>query len=152
SSQPLGDTLLDLDRSTNKSQFNLQWNFDRQDMSGYDAAIVWLLRVIGIYLDNAFFFNPFRHSTSSLGVTELRKLSQTGENLAQVLFTLRNNEPRIFEQIKQFVEEAVPDIGTLLPVLRGSATEVHFEIDNQYRVRLHDMGGGIEQLLMIATV
>jgi hypothetical protein len=48
---------------------------------------------------------------------------------------------------------ALPDLGILQAPLINTQTEVAFlSQDGGYPVRLHDMGGGIEQLLMVATV
>src|SRR5713101_2343513 len=51
------------------------------------------------------------------------------------------------------MQAALPDVGTLQAPRVGNMTEVGFRApDEKYLVRLHDMGGGVEQLVMIATV
>jgi hypothetical protein len=67
-----------------------------------------------------------------------------------VLATILGRNRRKFEQIEQFVHAAVPDLGSLQTPPRGSQTEVGFlSHDERYFVHLHDMGGGVEQLLMV---
>src|SRR6266568_203976 len=101
----------------------------------------------------AFFFNPFRHSTAVLGVTQTNILVQDGANLAQVLHTLKTSEEETFDEIERFVQGALPDIGRLRTPLINTTTNVVFRHSEQsYSIPLTDMGGGIEQLLMIATV
>jgi predicted ATPase len=117
-----------------------------------DKALMWLLRGLGVYLRNAFFFNPFRHSVSRLGVKQTEKLTQDGSNLAQVLHTINSNDRELFAMIEKLVHAALPDIGRLQFPLFDTQTEVHFRASEGYTARLHDMGGGIEQLMMIATV
>jgi predicted ATP-dependent endonuclease of OLD family len=80
-------------------------------------------------------------------------LAQDGSNLAQVLFTLQLNENPTFQRIEEFVQAALPDIGTLETRVDGNTTRVSFARPNGgYEVLLHNMGSGIEQLLMTATV
>jgi len=105
------------------------------------------------YLGSAFFFDPFRHSEESLGAQESSQLAQDGANLAQVLFTLRNNDESRFEQIEDFVQAALPDVGKLETRVEGSQTRAGFlRPAGGYWIPLKDMGGGIEQLLMTATI
>src|SRR5207249_3208864 len=48
----------------------------------------WPFRLVVTFLRSTYFFNPFRHSVSRLGVKQTENLSPDGENLAQVLHTL----------------------------------------------------------------
>lgn len=107
------------------------------------------------YLENAYFFQTFRHSQPALAVTGSAKLAQDGSNLCQVLHAIHNADRPCFYRIEKFIQSALPDIGMLqTPILpNGSNTEITFLRNNAPKpVRLHDMGGGIEQLLMIAVV
>jgi hypothetical protein len=113
----------------------------------------WLVRRLGQYLNEAFFFNPFRHSEESMSVQQTDKLARNGANLAQVLHTINSNNRPKFSEIESFIHAALPDIGVLQTPLSGTNTEVSFlAADGGYPIRLHAMGGGIEQLLMTATV
>ena len=118
-----------------------------------DLATVWVWTKLSEYFNHAFFFDPFRHSIESAGVTDTPQLDQNGANLAQALHTINSNDRTKFAVIERFVQSALPDVGVLQAPLEGSSTRVSFRRpDGGYEVRLHDMGGGIEQLLMVATV
>jgi predicted ATP-dependent endonuclease of OLD family len=118
-----------------------------------DKAAFWVLTSLGRYLSRAFFFNPFRHSAARLPVQQADHLTQDGSNLAQVLHTIQSNNRLHFLSIEKFLHGALPDLGILQTPLSGNDTEVSFRSSKgDYLVRLHDMGGGIEQLLMIAVV
>ena len=117
-------------------------------------TVRWPLRKLAAYLDKAFFFNPFRHSEPRMRVELTEKLAQNGSNLAQVLNTINNGNRELFANIEKFVHEALPDIGMLqTPLLLNQETEIAFRSrDGGYSVRLENMGGGVQQLLMVATV
>lgn len=124
-----------------------------------DPVVTWPQRRLVDYLTRAFFLSPFRHSVSSVLVRPTPQLAQDGANLAQVLSTLRNGGKQRrtqFEKIEAFVQNAIPGIGLLDTPLVGTEaalTEVSFSATHgSYDVRLHDMGGGVEQLLMVAVV
>jgi hypothetical protein len=117
------------------------------------SANVWPQKRLVRYLSEAFFFDPFRHSVESAGVQQTDQLGQDGSNLAQVLHTINSNDRSKFEEIEHFIQAALADIGMLQTPLENSMTRVSFRRPpGGYPVRLHDMGGGIEQLLMVATV
>ena len=115
-------------------------------------AITWPQAKLAEYLGDAFFFDPFRHSEENEGAQQLSEFAQDGSNLARILFTLHNNNAPKFEEIESFVQSALPDVGTLETPVENTSTRVSFRRPEGYMVRLHDMGGGIEQLLMAATV
>jgi hypothetical protein len=82
-------------------------------------------------------------------------LSQNGTNLARVLHTLHNANRKRFYEIERFIQEALPDFGTLqTPLLPGTSdTEIGvLSQGGEVPIRLHDLGGGIEQLLMVGMV
>lgn len=115
--------------------------------------IIWPQLKLDEYLENAFFFNPFRHSQAKQVVAQTEELDRDGSNLAAVLHTINSNNRSLLSRIEKFVHAALPDVGILQTPLQANVTEVGFlSDDGGYFVRLHDMGGGIEQLLMIATV
>jgi len=130
----------------------LQQNEFSQINVNIDRGLRWPLVTLGQYLTRAFFFNPFRHSAARLAVQQREQLAQDGGNLSQVLHTINSNDRELFAKIEGFVQAALPDVGMLQTPLFGDQTEVHFKAPEDYMARLHDMGGGIEQLLMIATV
>jgi predicted ATPase len=132
---------------------NLPANFPQQGLFHPDESTRWLLLLPSRYLSQSFFFNPFRHSVARLQVAEFTQLSLDGGNLAQVLHTIQSNDRPRFLQVEKFIQTALPDLGTLQAPLTGQHTEVAFRAPKgDYLVRLHEMGGGVEQLLMVATV
>lgn len=141
-----------LNQNLGNSFARLPTNFPRTDFHSNESTR-WLLLLPSRYLSQAFFFNPFRHSASRLTVQEAEQLSQNGGNLAQVLHTIQSNDRSCFLRIEKFIRTALPDIGALQAPLARQETEVAFYAPRgDYRIRLHEMGGGIEQLLMVATV
>jgi len=59
----------------------------------------------------------------------------------------------LFTRIQQFLLDAKVISGTLQSPLVGTNTEIAIRPpQDRYLIGLHDMGGGVEQLLMIATV
>jgi energy-coupling factor transporter ATP-binding protein EcfA2 len=80
----------------------------------YVSPNTWPQVRLARYVGHAFFFDPFRHSKESLESQEAYQLAQDGSNLAQVLFTLRNNDDLQFGRIEGFVQNALPDIGKLV--------------------------------------
>lgn len=159
SENPLDSGLLDVERGVTHGdvptdQYRLDPSFPQTDFHS-DPATIWPYRQLAQYLDRAFFFNPFRHSAEeALPVQPTPLLERNGSNLAQVLHNFHNNQPPTFEAIERFVHAALPDVGRLhTPLVHPQHTEVSFlSPDGGYSVRLRDMGGGIEQLLMVATV
>ncbi len=118
-----------------------------------DPLRTWLYNRLYHYFSSAYFFNPFRHSDPVLPVHSTYALAQNGSNLAQVLHTLIANDRDAFDEIERFVHGALPDVGRLQTPLNATDTNVVFRVpQGRYNIPLTDMGGGIEQLLMIATV
>jgi len=153
SSECLRADLFDVERNPT-GQVRISVNYAHQGQGPFhgDTATRWALTQLDTYLSKAFFFNPFRHSTARLQVRQTDQLAQDGSNLAQVLHTINSNNRDLFARIEKFVHAGLPDIGILQTPLIGDATEINFRFTPEdYAVRLHDMGGGIEQLLMIAT-
>src|SRR2546426_1336882 len=153
-SEPIDSSLLDVDRSTaGITDIRISTNYVSQGEFINDKATLFPLTQLDSYLRKAFFFNPFRHSTPSLQSMQTDQLAQDGSNLAQVLHPIIGNDRPLFARIAKFVQAALPDVGILQAPLLGTNTEVGFRSgEGGYYVRLHDMGGGIEQLLMVATV
>src|SRR5438093_555369 len=153
-SQPVNAHLIDIERSGSKAEVRLSPNFVAQPEFAQNQAFFWSLKLLEEHLRKAFFFNPFRHSDPMLLVQQTNQLAQNGSNLAQVLHTINSNDRSLFTRIEKFVQGALPEVGMLqTPLVHNNNTEVGFRsLDGGYSVRLHDMGGGIEQLLMVATV
>jgi predicted ATPase len=116
-------------------------------------SLSWLQNLLAKHMMHCFFFNHARRSLSRSSTQQTDRLAQDGSNLAQVLDTIGSHSRRKLEAIEQFVHAAVPGLGTLQTPRRAKETDIGFKSpDDAYFVHLHDMGGGIEQLLMVATV
>lgn len=151
----IGAVLTDFQTVTWKTSTSFNSSALSRNLSNLDPATVWIVRTPWRYLSKAFFFNPFRHSQESMSVTGGDQLSQNGSNLAQVLHTIHNNNRPRFYEIEKFLHAALPNIGMLQTPINPKNGETEIAILNEsagYDVRLHEMGGGVEQLLMIATV
>ncbi len=153
SDKPLSSDEIRLDQSNDvQVQFDA---FGSRPFTPRDP--LWLQFRLARYLADSFFFNPFRHSHRQLMAQEMHRLSQDGSNLPQVLATLQGRDRRLIERIDQFVSAAIPDIGALQTQLRGTSAEAGFlshmgDDDRGHFVHLHDMGGGVEQLVMIVAM
>jgi energy-coupling factor transporter ATP-binding protein EcfA2 len=140
-------------RPTHQRQSTLPNTLAAQTFSTRDPILDWLIIRLTNYLGHAFFFNPFRHSRQRMSVHQTHQLAQDGENLVQRLHTINSNDRSLFNQIESFIHSALPGVGALQTPLVGSDTEIAFLTEGgTYPVRLQDMGGGVEQLLMVATV
>ncbi len=145
----LNSNALNIDTDSTSVNLHLQ-NYSSQFIG--DSATMWPLRRVIRYLSDAFFFNPFRHSQQQLQVQETPLLSQDGTNLAQVLHTINSNDREKFREIEAFIQNALPNVGTMQAPLIGNNTQISFRSPGGHLIPLHDMGGGIEQLLMVAAV
>ena len=114
---------------------------------------------------NSFFLHPYRHALGGQTPAARRELASDGANLPVVLNYLSGADTRRFENIKEFMQTALPDLGLLHPELVAvqiqdeegelalvDAIRISFEGDDNYRIKLEDMGTGVEQLLMVGTV
>jgi putative ATP-dependent endonuclease of the OLD family len=120
---------------------------------------LWLLPELEDYFANAFFFSPFRHSVDQAFAASTRALSPDGSNLPVVLNYLIGRDRARFRQIDEFINDAVPGLGVLHPGLLegqgGSSPQqvaISFQAPDGFDVPLSDVGGGVEQLMMVATV
>jgi putative AbiEii toxin of type IV toxin-antitoxin system/AAA ATPase-like protein/OLD-like protein len=135
------------------TQISLNYNFGAPGVHDLASALLWPLLLISDYLRQAFFFSPFRHSLNRMAAQEAQRLEQNGSNLAQMLHTVQSNNTGLFRQIESFLSAALHDLGALQTPLIGGETEVAIRLPRgDYLIRLQDTGGGVEQLLMIATV
>jgi len=161
--EPLGSGWLDIEDPTYTAGIRATHLYQEYGTQFQDTAMEWIYRQWPKYFRNAFFFSPFRHSREWAPVRSVAMLDQDGSNLAQVLNTISNDDLSKFHEIERFVQAALPYIGELHTPFRDSAESttrntapdigVGFRVPGgNYSVPLHDMGGGVEQLLMVATV
>ena len=125
----------------------------------------WPVAGIVEFFANSFFLHPYRHALGGQTPAARRELASDGANLPVVLNYLSGADTRRFENIKEFMQTALPDLGLLHPELVAvqiqdeegelalvDAIRISFEGDDNYRIKLEDMGTGVEQLLMVGTV
>lgn len=112
------------------------------------------------YFTTAYFFSPFRHSTEGLYADVRTTLAPDGSDLAVVLNFLSGKDRERFRRIEEFLHEAVPEVGMMHAGLVGSvhqgtpssqSVEITFRSTDGYDLGLREMGGGVEQLLMVAA-
>lgn len=151
---PLTAKHLDVAKNVRISQHFSTVGYRNNPLDKQTAPVVGaLLDMLIDYFRDTFFFNPFRHSSNTLPVDASESLAPDGGNLAQVLHTINSNNRRLLQDIENFIHGALPGLGTLLTPLDKNSTSVAFAAERGgYRIGLHEMGGGIEQLLMVATV
>ncbi len=130
------------------------------DLSNVPDVHRWMGKQIVSYFANGFFFSPFRHSARQQYASTRTRLASDGSDLPVVLNYLSGKDRKRFEFIEGLLHNAVPEVGTLHPGLVANAAEgvpgpqlveITFETADRYDVRLREMGGGVEQLLMVAT-
>lgn len=116
---------------------------------------VWVFWRLAQFFAEAFFFSPFRHSREKLPAEPTGRLTADGTNLPVVLNYLSGDDRSSFERIEQFVHAALPDVGSLHAGLirdegglNNQVVRITFQSPEGYRIGLHEVGGGVEQLLM----
>src|SRR5260221_3878859 len=145
--------ILDIDKAGSPYEVNFTLSQCTSD-NPLDPPRAWIYNRLYRYFSDAYYFNPFRHSEPIVPVQLTYTLAQNGSNLAQVLNTIITNDRDTFDEIERFVHGALPDVGKLQPpLINNNQTQVVFRVpQGKYSIPLTDMGGGIEQLLMVATV
>ena len=112
-----------------------------------------LQRLFTQLLKRFFFFQPSRRSEDALPATVGTQLTPDGRNLPQVLLDVRTNNEDRFNAITQIIEGAVPDVGRLHTPMSGNSTQIGFRRPGLADpIPLHDMGTGVQQLLMMAVL
>lgn len=151
----LNSEALDLSHSA-KMDINIESSFEffRSRWITNDNVTHWPQLQLTKFLSTAFFFNSFRHSTQSLPFTGAYSLAQDGSNLAQVLCTLILNDRPKFDEVERFLQMAIPDIGKLQTPPQKDSNEIRVAFNSLegYQAYLQETGGGVEQLLIIATL
>jgi predicted ATPase len=127
---------------------------ENKNISGMmQTPYFWPFRLLGKYLSGIYRFSNRRRSARSGIYESSPRLKPDGSNLVPVLMYLSHNEEDIFRNINAFANAVVPEIGELS--LRDSGDnklEVFFRDGTGHYIPLHEMGDGIEQLLLIGTV
>ena len=118
-----------------------------------NPAFSFPFTLLRIFFSTLYAFSPFRRSQPSMEASTIPILANDGNNLVQRIFTFKQNEDDNWNEIRNFVKVALPDLGELQSRTTGTYTNTVFK-DNKWKIEIdvHDMGSGIEQLLMIACV
>ena len=106
------------------------------------------------WIRRIYFFSPFRQSQRTQEAHITSTLNSNGENLVQRLYTIKQNEERIWDKLQEFFAKTLPDLGTLQTRVNDQKQTYTVVVDKKWNIEIdiHDMGSGIEQLLMIACV
>lgn len=105
------------------------------------------------FAQSVYSFSPFRASKPQMEAKTTIDLATNGDNLAQRIFTVKQNEDENWRQLREFVKVALPSLGPLQSRTLENQTITRLR-DNRWNIEidLHDMGSGIEQLLIMACV
>lgn len=98
-------------------------------------------------------FSPFRRSQPVMEAKTTKNLANDGSNLVQRIYTMKQNEDENWRQLREFAQVALPDLGFLQSrSVEKNTVTVFRDKKWKFDIDIHDMGSGIEQLLMIACV
>lgn len=119
-----------------------------------DPPIVWIFDQLKQFMVNSFFFSPYRRASRDNTNVYAWALNFDGSNLIPRLHTIATADNRDLAKISRFLTEALPEIGLLqTPITPDGSVVIDFiSPHGNIRVPLEEVGGGVEQLLMIATV
>jgi predicted ATPase len=125
-----------------------------RNLTGPDEISAWPLRSVGQYFAHSFFFSPFRHGSAEGPAVPFVRLNPDGSNLPSVIHAILSNNTDLFSSIEEFMQGALPDVGMLQsPLIGDNRVRVGFRLPyGNYLIPIIDMGGGVEQLLMVAVV
>jgi len=103
----------------------------------------------------SFLVSPYRHGTQILNPTRAKVIENDGRNLINYMHDLNLNNYDTFHEIGAFVKRIVPDVGRIHPRFvraEGSELELAYEWPDGRVVNLANMGGGVEQLLILGSL
>jgi energy-coupling factor transporter ATP-binding protein EcfA2 len=101
-----------------------------------------------------FMVSPYRHGAKHGNGARCQMLNEDGVNIVNRLHDLHMNNNRIFEEVAGFVKRIAPDVGRLHTRHAGSGNELELAYDwtDDRVVNLANMGGGVEQLLILGCI
>lgn len=103
----------------------------------------------------AFLVSPYRHANERMSALMCGQLDQNGSNLVNYIHNLNLNNYAAFQDIADFVRRIVPEVGRLHPRFvgeGGAELELAYEWPDGTTVNLANMGGGVEQLLVLGSL
>jgi predicted ATP-dependent endonuclease of OLD family len=142
---------LSINKFPSIGKFNIGSNFQESFEKNPSLFFIVALRH---WMSNIYYFSAFRQSTRVLDAVTTPDLANNGSNLVQRIFTIKQNEDRNWKSIQKFVELTLPDIGELQSRVDNERKTRTVFVDKKWgmEIDIHDMGSGIEQLIMIACV
>ncbi|MFB6186755.1 MAG: ATP-dependent endonuclease [Halobacteriaceae archaeon] len=108
--------------------------------------------VINTALDSWANIDPFRESEHRQRAEQVTELDEVGENLAQVLHTLRNNHPEEWTRIDEAYTEIMEGVRRLHTPMYGVETTV--EVDEEgfaENFELSEISSGSQEILILIT-
>ena len=105
--------------------------------------------------NTAFLVSPYRHANEKMAAQMVEQLSQNGSNLVNYIHNLNLNNYAVFKDIADFVKRIVPEVGRLHPRFvgeSGATLELAYEWSDGTTINLANMGGGVEQLLVLGSL
>ncbi len=116
-------------------------------------AIRPVVQALSDWVTGVYHFGTVRPGASrvrpSSGATTL---TPTGENLPDVLLQLSSGQTPEWDAIRVVMADLAPDAGTPLAPVVGGQLELLFADASGVRRNLQDLGGGVEQMLMMTVV
>jgi predicted ATPase len=106
----------------------------------------------------AFMVSPYRRGEKSEHMQQhIQTLDENGANIVSHLHKMSLNRNKIFREIDDFVRRIAPDVGRLHPRFvdpsnPNSKLELAYEWPDDRVVNLENMGGGIEQLVILGCI
>jgi hypothetical protein len=151
----------DLSELTKQEQPNREVRISGGHLSSADLHCgVGLLNPAFEYIKNAFrsafMVSPYRHGEIIATAQRCNALSNNGANIVNYLHDLHLNNYGSFQRIASFVKQIAPEVGNRLHPRfvqqEGSNLELAYEWPDGRGVNLANMGGGVEQLLILGCI
>ena len=103
----------------------------------------------------SFLVSPYRHGNPIAAAQRYKEINESGANLVNYLHDLHLNNYEAFQKVAGFVKGIAPEVGRLHPRFvkeEGSELELAYEWPDGRVVNLANMGGGVEQLLILGCI
>jgi len=104
---------------------------------------------------SVFLLDSYRHGAEKTTPQYCERLMENGSNLASFVLNLNLNNYAAFSEIAAFVKRIVPEVGRLHARFTGMqdhSVELAYDWEDGRKVNLANMGGGVEQLLVLACL
>lgn len=129
--------------------------FSAVDETFFQHLIVPAFDHVKKAFSSAFLVSPYRHGRQKDTAILSTELRTDGSNLVEYMLNLALNKHDIFENVAAFVRSIVPEVGRLHPRFTGmqdNSLELAYDWPDGRTVNLVNMGGGVEQLLILGCL